>query len=317
MRAQPAPRSPLPRAALSEFENEAADGADDLTIDRDRDTVQSEAPIVMLPLHGSADPYPARYETYPEDRKDRIRTAMGITLLAIAGLGLGLWGYWLFETSADPNAPAAVAQRASQPAPAPESAPPAAVVPDPTANSTPTAPAPQVPARQAASTATTTPAPDASKTAPPVAPPAPVRPVAPPAPVTPAAPPAAPRAVSPDRAAQAPQRQSPPVATVPPASSVGSPAAAAPRSERPATPPPSQQAAVSAASTGGLFAITRPIGAQVFLDDKLIGTTPLFLSGVAEGRHAIRLELSGYKPYASSIDIKPNERFRVAAQLEQ
>ena len=74
---------------------------------------------------------------------------------------------------------------------------------------------------------------------------------------------------------------------------------------------------MNAATTGGLFAITRPIGAQVFLDDRLIGTTPVFLSDVPRGQHAIRLELPGFKPYSSSIDIKPNERFRVAAQLEQ
>jgi hypothetical protein len=68
---------------------------------------------------------------------------------------------------------------------------------------------------------------------------------------------------------------------------------------------------------GGLFAITRPVGAQVFLDGKLVGTTPLFLSGLSPGSHQVRLELAGYRTYSSSIQVEPSERFRLAVQLEE
>jgi hypothetical protein len=67
---------------------------------------------------------------------------------------------------------------------------------------------------------------------------------------------------------------------------------------------------------GGLFAITRPLGAQVFVDDKLIGTTPLFMSSLSAGSHHVRLELPGFNPYSSSIQVQPNERFRLAVQLD-
>jgi hypothetical protein len=67
---------------------------------------------------------------------------------------------------------------------------------------------------------------------------------------------------------------------------------------------------------GGLFAITRPLGAQVFVDDKLIGTTPLFMSHLSAGSHQVRLELPGFNPYSSSIQVQPNERFRLAVQLD-
>ena len=70
-------------------------------------------------------------------------------------------------------------------------------------------------------------------------------------------------------------------------------------------------------AAGGLFAITRPVGAQVFLDNKLIGTTPLFMSQLSSGSHEVRLELPGFKTYSSSIQVEPNTRFRLAVQLEE
>ena len=63
--------------------------------------------------------------------------------------------------------------------------------------------------------------------------------------------------------------------------------------------------------------ITRPVGAQVFLDDKLIGVTPLFTSQPSSGSHEVRLELPGFKTYSSSIQVEPNNRFRLAVQLEE
>jgi hypothetical protein len=93
--------------------------------------------------------------------------------------------------------------------------------------------------------------------------------------------------------------------------------APAPRAERPPAPhepQPTVNADPNAAS--GLFAITRPVGAQVFVDNKLIGTTPLFMSQLSPGSHEVRLELSGFKTYSSSIQVEPNMRFRLAVQLD-
>ena len=69
-------------------------------------------------------------------------------------------------------------------------------------------------------------------------------------------------------------------------------------------------------AAGGLFAITRPLGAQVFLDNKLIGATPLFMSQLSPGSHEVRLELPGFSTYSSSIQVEPNKRFRLAVQLD-
>ena len=61
---------------------------------------------------------------------------------------------------------------------------------------------------------------------------------------------------------------------------------------------------------------SRPSGAHVFVDDILIGKTPLLVSEVAVGERRLRLELSGYKSFTTSVQIEPSARFRVAARLE-
>jgi len=70
-------------------------------------------------------------------------------------------------------------------------------------------------------------------------------------------------------------------------------------------------------AAGGLFAITRPLGAQVFLDNRLIGATPLFMSQLSPGSHEVRLELPGFRTYSSSIQVERDRRFRLAVQLEE
>ena len=76
-------------------------------------------------------------------------------------------------------------------------------------------------------------------------------------------------------------------------------------------PPPSRSAAAAPAppaggpttgrAAGALAVDSRPTGARVFLDGKPVGTTPLMVPSVAAGEHAIRLELDGYRPWASSV----------------
>lgn len=91
----------------------------------------------------------------------------------------------------------------------------------------------------------------------------------------------------------------------------------APRAERPAREAERPPVKIDPVAAGGLFAITRPVGAQVFVDNKLIGTTPLFMSQLTTGSHDVRLELPGFSTYSSSIQVEPNQRFRLAVQLEE
>jgi hypothetical protein len=72
-----------------------------------------------------------------------------------------------------------------------------------------------------------------------------------------------------------------------------------------------------AGGTGSLFVNSRPAGANVFVDGKLIGTTPLLLPALALGDHAVHMELDGYRRWASSVRIAPGEESRVTGSLEK
>jgi len=90
---------------------------------------------------------------------------------------------------------------------------------------------------------------------------------------------------------------------------------------RPARPP--ERATTAPASgtagrfVGALHVESRPDGARVFLDGRLIGSTPLSMPGVPAGEHAIRLEREGYRRWSSSIRIVAAEQNRVTASLER
>jgi hypothetical protein len=80
------------------------------------------------------------------------------------------------------------------------------------------------------------------------------------------------------------------------------------------TPAP---AAASAGFTGALVVDSRPPGAKVYMDSKLIGTTPMTLPSVPAGSHAIRLEHDGYRRWSSSVRVVASEQNRVTASLER
>jgi hypothetical protein len=86
---------------------------------------------------------------------------------------------------------------------------------------------------------------------------------------------------------------------------------------RPTSVPVPEQATATTNATGSLQVSSRPSGAQVFVDDNLIGTTPFVVSDVATGSRRLRIELSGYKIWTTSVQIEPSARYRVSASLEQ
>jgi hypothetical protein len=86
-----------------------------------------------------------------------------------------------------------------------------------------------------------------------------------------------------------------------------------------AAAPAGAAAAPGAASgfAGGLAVDSRPTGAKVFMDGRLVGTTPMALSSVPAGSHAIRLEHEGYQRWSSSVRVVASEQNRVTASLER
>ena len=85
--------------------------------------------------------------------------------------------------------------------------------------------------------------------------------------------------------------------------------AAAPRAP---TPRP-----VTATRTGAIVVFSRPSGAEVFLDERLVGSTPLSLDEVAAGTHGVRIALPEHRTWATSVNVTPGSSRRVAASLER
>jgi hypothetical protein len=86
--------------------------------------------------------------------------------------------------------------------------------------------------------------------------------------------------------------------------------------DRAAAPAPSTPGTVGR-FVGVLVIDSRPSGANVFVDGKLAGRTPVEVSSVDAGSHALRLELDGYQRWTSAVRVVAGERNRVTASLER
>jgi serine/threonine protein kinase len=75
--------------------------------------------------------------------------------------------------------------------------------------------------------------------------------------------------------------------------------------------------AAPAARSGALLVDSRPVGASVFIDGRLMGRTPLLLDEIEAREHAVSMEMAGYKRWTSSITVVGGARARIAASLEQ
>jgi hypothetical protein len=82
---------------------------------------------------------------------------------------------------------------------------------------------------------------------------------------------------------------------------------------KPAAPPVS---ATTGTLTTQLRVESRPTNARVFVDGRLIGTTPLALEQIEAGEHNIRLELDGYRSWSTVAQIVEGKGTRVGASLE-
>jgi hypothetical protein len=85
---------------------------------------------------------------------------------------------------------------------------------------------------------------------------------------------------------------------------------------RPRVPRAAMTRPIFSSGTGALFVLSRPSGAQVFLDERLVGTTPLSLSDVAAGTHAVQITLPGHQRWTTAVSVRGGESARVAASLE-
>ena len=67
---------------------------------------------------------------------------------------------------------------------------------------------------------------------------------------------------------------------------------------------------------GALRVESRPPGATVVIDGRAAGTTPTVVSDVAAGTRSVRLELAGYRPWETTVDVPASDQVRVGASLD-
>lgn len=117
----------------------------------------------------------------------------------------------------------------------------------------------------------------------------------------------------PPRPVEAPPPQ--PLSPPPPARGAAANSRTAPSS----APPPAgvrARPADAEPGPGALEVLSRPAGALVYVDGVLVGRTPLTLPEVGAGERAVRLDLPGHRPWATTVTVRAGERRRVAASLE-
>ncbi|MSO55382.1 MAG: PEGA domain-containing protein [Acidobacteria bacterium] len=73
----------------------------------------------------------------------------------------------------------------------------------------------------------------------------------------------------------------------------------------------------TAGMPGSINVQSRPAGARVFVNDRLMGSTPLAIPGLPAGPATVRIELDGYRTWTTMIQVGAGERSRVAASLER
>ena len=66
---------------------------------------------------------------------------------------------------------------------------------------------------------------------------------------------------------------------------------------------------------GTLAVYSQPRGANVFLNGRRVGKTPLLLDEMPAGSRAVRVQLDGYSTWSQGVRIVANESTTVAAKL--
>jgi hypothetical protein len=92
-----------------------------------------------------------------------------------------------------------------------------------------------------------------------------------------------------------------------PSSPVSAPAAAR---ANPQAPPRSP------GHRGTLIVTSQPVGASVYVNNRLAGRTPLVMNAVPAGSRAVRLSLDGYAAWSRGVSVVANQSTAITAKLE-
>jgi hypothetical protein len=79
----------------------------------------------------------------------------------------------------------------------------------------------------------------------------------------------------------------------------------------------SLQPATSASGVGVLNVQSRPTGARVFVNDRLVGRTPLAIPDLPAGPATVRIEMDGYQTWTTTAHVNAGTPTAVNASLDR
>ncbi len=79
---------------------------------------------------------------------------------------------------------------------------------------------------------------------------------------------------------------------------------------------PSAETRSASLGVGSVFVDTRPRGVEVWLDQQLVGESPMLISNVAMGAHQVEFKHAGYRDWATTVQVGSSEQARVTASLD-
>jgi hypothetical protein len=80
---------------------------------------------------------------------------------------------------------------------------------------------------------------------------------------------------------------------------------------------PPARPALGTPFTGSVFVDSRPQGARIVIDGKMVGTTPARIPEVGIGSHVVRLELADHRIWTVATRVAAGEETRVTGSLER
>ena len=67
---------------------------------------------------------------------------------------------------------------------------------------------------------------------------------------------------------------------------------------------------------GSIFVDTRPRGVEVWIDQRLVGETPMLIPNVSAGVHEVEFRHDGYRDWATNVQVGSSSQARVTASLD-
>jgi hypothetical protein len=70
------------------------------------------------------------------------------------------------------------------------------------------------------------------------------------------------------------------------------------------------------ATTGSVLIETRPTGATVSIDGKVMGTAPMRVPELSAGSHSVRVSLAGHKTLTTTVVVRAGQQTPLKLSLE-